>query len=41
MAEHLCVALQAFVFSARVLEVTSSPAVTAREIRALVNGYLA
>lgn len=41
MAEHLCVALQAFVFSARVLELTSSPAVTAREIRALVDGYLA
>lgn len=41
MAEHLCVALQAFVFSARVLEATSSPAVTAREVRALVNGYLA
>lgn len=41
MAEHLCVALQAFVFSARVLELTSSAAVTAREVRALVNGYLA
>lgn len=41
MAEHLCVALQGFVFSARVLERSSTPAVTAREVRALVNGYLA
>lgn len=41
MAEHLCVALQSFVFSARVLERSSTPALTAREVRALVNGYLA
>jgi AcrR family transcriptional regulator len=41
LAEHLVVALQAFVFSARLLEATQRPAVTAREIRALVAGYLA
>jgi AcrR family transcriptional regulator len=40
LAEHLLAALQSFVFSARVLEAHNSPAVTGREIRALVDGYL-
>lgn len=41
LAEHLVVALQGFVFSARVLAEANPPAVTAREVRALVDGYLA
>lgn len=41
LAEHLVVALQGFVFSARVLAISNPPAITAREVRALVDGYLA
>lgn len=41
LAEHLVVALQGFVFSARVLAAAHPAAVTAREVRALVEGYLA
>lgn len=41
MAAHLVVALQAFVFSARVLEADTPRTVTAREVRALADGYLA
>lgn len=38
---HLLVALQSFVFSARVLAATHPAAATGRELRALVDGYLA
>lgn len=41
MAEHLVVALQSFVFSVRLLEAATPRGVTAREVRALADGYLA